>query len=137
LNATLYYFSALLAFVSGAFSLYFYWVYRGWISNQQWWVPRFCELDSGKCTSIVDSKYGRIIGASNALVGAIFMMGYTFALLGVPLDLVDKSIPLYMGFFFIIIGLYLIYGLFRLKVACPICLTVHVLNVLIIFLQIV
>ncbi|MEA1882675.1 MAG: vitamin K epoxide reductase family protein [Candidatus Marinimicrobia bacterium] len=137
MNANLYYFGALLALVCGAFSFYFYSVYRGWISYRQWWVPRFCEMDSDQCTSIVDSNYGRIIGIPNALVGSIFLLFYSYALLSVPLELVEKSTPLYMGWFTIIIGVYLVYGLIRLKVSCPICLTVHVLNGTIFLLQLI
>ena len=135
MNANIYYFSALLAFAGGAFSFYFYSVYCGWISYRQWWVPRFCEIDSGKCISIVDSKYGRMIGIPNAIIGSFFMLCYAFILFAVPLDLIDKSIPLYMGCFSILVGLYLVYGLFRLRVTCPNCITVHIINVIIFILQ--
>lgn len=62
------------------------------------------------------------------------MLCYSFASVGVPLDWVKPSLPMYFGLFTIIIGIYLIYGLFRLKVACPVCLTVHSIN-LIIFIR--
>jgi|TARA_Y100000310_G_scaffold244465_1_gene249238 uncharacterized membrane protein len=126
-----------LALAGGAFSFYFYGVYIGWITYRQWWVPRFCELDSDQCISIVDSNYGRIVGIPNALVGSFFLLCYAYALLGVPLELMEKSIPLYMGWFTVLVGVYLIYGLIRLKIACPVCITVHVLNGIIFLLQII
>ncbi|MBN4080995.1 vitamin K epoxide reductase family protein [Caldithrix abyssi] len=136
MNTNLYYFCALLALAGGAFSFYFYGVYRGWISYRQWWVPRFCELDSDKCTSIVDSKYGRIVGVSNALVGSLFLLGYALALAGVPMGLVERTVSFYMGWFTVSVGIYLVYGLFRLKVACPVCMIVHMLNGIIFLLQV-
>jgi len=137
LSQNLYYLCALLALAGGAFSFYFYGVYRGWISFRQWWVPHFCELEKGVCTSIVDSKYGRIIGIPNALVGGPFFLCYAFTLIGVPLGWVAWSIPLYIGAFTIMASVYLVYGLIRLKVVCPICIIVHILNGIIFLLQLI
>jgi len=51
--------------------------------------------------------------------------------------LIPEFIPFVMGAFTIIIGLYLVNGLFKLKTVCPICITVHVLNVVIFSLQLI
>ena len=133
----LYLFCALLALVGGAFSFYFYSVFRGWIRSKQIWIPQFCELKSSQCLSIVESKYGQIFGLPNALLGIFVLIGYAIILVGTSLDYINQNIPLYIGCLLVSIGIYLIYGLIRLKVTCRICLLVHFLNVIILMIQII
>lgn len=127
--------SALLALVGGAFSFYFYAVYKRWISPNQSWVPKLCRMDSTVCTTIVDTKYGRILGRTNAEIGGYFMVFYGLLLLCVPFQIVSPMIPFAMGILTMALGTYLFYGLIQLKTPCPICITVHVLNLIIFLLQ--
>ena len=53
------------------------------------------------------------------------------------LDYINQNIPFYIGCLLVSIGIYLIYGLIRLKVTCRICLLVHFLNVIILMIQII
>ena len=137
MNNQLYFFCALLAIVGGAFSFYFYSVYKGWINHRQFWVPSFCELNSKQCVSIVDTKYGRLLGIPNAFVGIFLFLIYAIILISTALNYIDPIIPRFVGGFTIVLGLYLIYGLFRLKVVCKICLLVHFLNAIIFFIQLI
>ena len=125
-----------MAFVGGAFSFYFNAVYKRKISPQQFWIPNICQLDESNCTSIVDTKYGRIFGASNAQLGFYFLFGYGLILIGVALEIVNPSIALYLSILTILLGIYLVFGLVELKASCPICISVHLLNLLIFFIQI-
>jgi uncharacterized membrane protein len=136
LTSNLYFISALLALVGGALSFYFYGVYRDFISYRHWWIPHFCEVDLTTCTSIVDSKYGRILGIPNALTGTVFMLCYAFTLAGVPMGWVTPVLPFYLGIFTMLVAVYLIYGLIRLQVTCPVCIIVHTLNGIIFLIQI-
>ena len=126
-----------MALVGGAFSFYFYSVFRGWIAPKQIWIPKFCELRSSQCLSIVESKYGQIFGLPNALSGIFVLIGYAIILIGTSLDYINQNIPLYIGWIIVAIGIYLIYGLIRLKVNCKICLFVHFLNAVILMIQII
>ena len=126
-----------MALVGGAFSFYFYSVFRGWIAPKQIWIPKFCELRSSQCLSIVESKYGQIFGLPNALSGIFVLIGYAIILIGTSLDYINQNIPLYIGCLIFAIGIYLIYGLIRLKVNCKICLFVHFLNAVILMMQII
>ena len=137
MNNQLYFFCALLAIVGGAFSFYFHGVYRGCINHRQFWIPSFCELNSNQCVSIVNTKYGRLLGIPNAFAGIFLFLTYAIILICTALDYVDPIIPRFVGGFTILLGLYLIYGLFRLKVACKICLLVHFLNAIIFFIQLI
>jgi uncharacterized membrane protein len=135
LDTIQYVIGALLALVGGAFSFYFDAVYKERISSKQFWVPNFCRMDSNDCTTIVDTKYGRVIGRPNAEIGGYFLLIYALLLIGVPLQIIPSMIPFFMGLLTILFGLYLIFGLMRLKTLCPICLTVHGLNLIIFILQ--
>ena len=75
-----------MALVGGAFSFYFYSVFRGWIAPKQIWIPKFCELRSSQCLSIVEGKYGQIFGLPNALSGIFVLIGYAIILIGTSLD---------------------------------------------------
>jgi uncharacterized membrane protein len=135
LDTIQYFISALLALASGAFSFYFHAVYKGRILPNQFWVPNFCELDSSTCTTIVDTKYGRIFGRPNAELGGYSLFIYALLLLGVPFQFVPPMIPFIIGILTILLGIYLIFGLIQLKMLCPICITVHGLNIIIFILQ--
>ena len=86
-----------MALVGGAFSFYFYSVFRGWIAPKQIWIPKFCELRSSQCLSIVESKYGQIFGLTNALLGIFVLIGYAIILIGTSLDYINQNIPLYIS----------------------------------------
>ena len=118
-------------------SFYFYGVYKNWIRPHQIWIPTFCELNSNQCVSIVDTKYGRLLGLPNALIGIFLFLSYAIILICVALKYIDPIIPLYIGGFTIIIGLYLVYGLYRLRVVCKVCLLVHLLNAIIFTMQVI
>ena len=126
-----------MALVGGAFSFYFYSVFRCWIPPKQIWIPKFCELKSSQCLSIVESKYGQIFGLTNALLGIFVLIGYAIVLIGTSLDYINQNISLYIGILLVAIGIYLIYGLIRLKVNCRICLLVHFLNAIILMIQLI
>ena len=125
-----------MAFIGGAFSFYFNAVYKGKISSNQFWIPNICQLDVNSCISIVDTKYGRLFGASNAQLGFYFLFVYSLTLIGVGLQIVNPIVTLCIGILTILLGIYLVFGLFKLKTACPICISVHSLNLLIFTIQI-
>ena len=137
MDSKYYFLCALLAFVGGAFSFYFNAVYRGKISSHQFWIPNLCQLDVNNCISIVDTKYGRIFGASNAQLGFYFLFIYALFLIGVAVNWVNPIIPLYLGILTIFLSVYLVFGLIKLKKSCPICISVHLLNLIIFIIQIV
>lgn len=132
----LYGLGALLALVGGALSFYFFSIYRGWVSTQHEIIPVYFRINSGTCINIIDSKYGRIAGVPNAFSGSIFLLVYAFSLMAIPLDILSWKISFMLGLLSIIFGIYLVYGLAKLKVLCPVCIAVHTLNLFIFLLQI-
>jgi len=132
----LYLLSALLTFVGGALSFYFYGVYSKIFSFDQILIPSFCKLTKEDCISIIDTKYGRIFGYSNALVGTVFLFFHTAALIATSFNIIHYHLPLFMSFVSLLIGAYLIYGLIKLNVKCNICISVHLINFIVFVLQI-
>ena len=77
-------------------------------------------MDSNQCTSIVETNYGKIFGVPNAQLGRYYLFAYSLSLAGVPFNLVDPLIPLCIGLSTIFLGIFLVYGLIRLKTPCSI-----------------
>lgn len=125
-----YFFGALLALAGGAFSFYFHGVYSGKLSAGQWWIPSFCRMDAKKCTSIVDTPFGTTFGKPNSFYGLWFYPLYFLILIFSAHGHVSPLIPLALASATVFAGIYLTYGLFRLKVVCPVCLSVHSINLL-------
>ena len=94
---TRYLIGALLALAGGAFSFYFYSVYKGKLADQQWWIPPFLRMTSDTCTSVIDSNYGRHFGIANAAVGTPFFLSYAMLLILAGMNMIPKVIPLYIG----------------------------------------
>ena len=135
MHATLYLIGALLALTGGALSFYFYGVYKGLLSRKQLWIPPFLHMTSANCTNVIETAYGEHFGFSNVAVGIPFMFGYGIVLWVTSNGNISTTIPFIMGIISILIGIYLINGLVRLKMHCRICYTVHTLNLIIFFLQ--
>ena len=97
--------------------------------------PGFCRLSNNDCTSIVDTKYGRIFGISNALAGTIFLFSQTIVLVCTYLNLISNHYAFFMSLVSVSLGAYLIYGLIKLKVKCNVCITVHAINMIVFSMQ--
>ena len=117
-------------------SIYFYGVYSKILSYDQKIIPKFFQLSNGECTSIIDSSYGRLAGAPNALVGSIYLVIPTVLLIVAGYKIINQIIPFFLSLASLIIGIYLIYGLIKLKIKCRICISVHVINFAVFLLQI-
>lgn len=124
--------SAVLALAGSVLSFYFLGVYRHWFSGHQRWVPRLCRMESGQCTRVIDTPYGRLLGSiPNVVWGTVGELGFAVLLLLTLLRGWTLWLPLVVSGGTLLLGIYLIYGLIRLRTACPVCLTVHSLNLLI------
>ena len=122
----------ILILAGGFVSYYFYGVYRGKIPRQVGWLPRIVQMGNCRCETIVETPYGRTLGQPNALwglwyyAGLLVLVGLTGMEVGVfSFILVDVT---FITFLF---SLYLMWGLYRLRVTCRPCLTVHLINLLI------
>lgn len=135
MSETNYFVGALLASVGGALSFYFYSVYKGRISGDQWWVPSFLRMNSDTCASVIDTRFGRHFGKPNAAIGPPFMFIYSILLILAGIDLISESVTFLMAAITLFVAVYLIYGLWRIRTHCRICYTIHFLNLVIFLLQ--
>lgn len=127
--------SAFLLFIAALLSFYFFGVYARLFAYDRFYVPSFCRLSSDECTSIVDTKYGRVFGVSNAFVGAIFLLVHSIVLIFNYFEIISSFYPFFMSVASTSIGVYLVYGLVKLKVKCNICITVHIINISVFIMQ--
>ena len=110
-------------------SLYFLMVYRRRISYKTWWMPSPIRISGPACTDIVDSRFGRIFKQPNAYWGLWYYGLLIIILLGVWFfSLPLNNILIVITGITLIFSLYLLYGLYSLKVACRPCLTTHTVN---------
>lgn len=127
---------AFLAFAGWAFSFYFLQVLRGNLDPDIWWMPSICRMSESSCTSITDTFYGKTFGQPNALWGS-----YYYPLVVLAVILIQRGfspiafliIPATIAF---LSSLYLLWGLYKLKTVCKVCLAVHVVNISSFFLVI-
>ena len=125
---------ALLAVAGWAFSFYFLRVLNGKISLSQWWIPAVVRMSEGGCQTLVETSYGRIFGKPNAFWGNLY---YPFMLIVICFSggqLIDKSLLLIPALFAMMLSLYLLWGLYRLRTSCSVCFATHTVNFLILIL---
>ena len=121
---------ALLLSVCGwLVSLYFLMVYQRRISHKTWWMPSPIRISGPACTDIVDSRFGRTLRQPNAYWGLWYYGLLILFLLGVQFFSFSlNNILIVITGITLIFSLYLLYGLYSLKVACRPCLTTHMIN---------
>ncbi len=119
-----------LSFGGWLVSLYFILVYRRRIPHKIWWIPPPIRISGPVCTDIVDSRFGRILKQPNAYWGLWYYGLLSIILAGAwffsfPLN----NIVIVITGITLIFSLYLLYGLYELKVVCRPCLTIHTINI--------
>lgn len=128
---------ALLALAGGAFSFYFLQVCRGKMVPNVWWIPRICQMSSTACQSITDTPYGRIMGRPNSFWGCLFYSLLFVSVVATEIVYTGSLLPLYLSVMSLVVTVYLIWGLIRLEVVCRLCITIHILNVVLFFILLV
>jgi len=110
-----------------------------WMKPDARWLPPVCRMGADSCAAIVFTPRARLFGAPNSLLGQIY---YLALLAGVATGRIGQS-PWHLVFLAaatltVLTGAYLTYSLlFVTRVRCPLCLTSHLLNLLILLLLLV
>ncbi|MFH1853271.1 MAG: vitamin K epoxide reductase family protein [Candidatus Neomarinimicrobiota bacterium] len=119
----------LLSISGGLVSLYFLKVYRRQISLRPWWIPRPVQMTGATCVRIVDSRYGRVFRQPNAYWGLWYYSGLSgLILIKQVTDFPDARVLAVITGAALVLSLYLLHGLYVLKVICRPCLTTHAIN---------
>jgi len=122
--------SAIVLATAGVYiAAYFTLVFYGHLDANTRLMPRVCRLEERTCQTVLGTKYARVFGVPNSLLGvlyyliviAVLLIGWAPHALAVGLILV--------AWFTVALGLYLIYALFFIiMIPCPLCLTGHAIN---------
>jgi uncharacterized membrane protein len=111
-------------------SIYFTLVYYGVIRAENSIMPPFCSMKTHTCQSVLNTRFARVFGVPNSLLGMIYyllILVLLFAnLLFVPVTL---NFLVVVAWFTVALGVFLTYSLFFIiKIPCPLCLAGHVIN---------
>jgi len=122
----------ILAVFGLGFSRYFRGVHTDRIISDIWWMPKIFRMANCRCDEIVETEFGLKFGRSNAEWGsvyyiALFILVIANLLWGIP----SLDVLLVLTLLACAYSIYLAWGLFVLKVACPPCLGTHLVNLLI------
>mgnify|MGYP001563519763 CR=1 FL=1 len=107
-------------------SLYFFYVKTNQRNKN---YKALCDIsDTISCSKAAKSNYSSLFGFSNAILGVIF---YPFIF---ALNFFNYSNYIfYLATISSLFSLYLIYISFRIKVACPVCITTYIINFLVLY----
>lgn len=113
-------------------SRYFRLVHRQRIPEQVWWMPSILQMTDCRCDEIVDTRFGRTLGKSNAFWGlwyyaALLILVLANGILQVP----GTGLLLIITLLAFAHSVYLAWGLYVLRVLCRPCLGAHLTNTII------
>jgi uncharacterized membrane protein len=118
-----------LSLVGLYLAAYFSLIYYHLVKADSGMLPRVCRLEERSCKTVLETKYARVFGPPNSLLGVFYyvivvvLVGGNFlaGLIGIGLVAV--------AWFTVVLGIFLIYSLFFIiKIPCPICITAHAIN---------
>jgi uncharacterized membrane protein len=124
----------LLCMVGFGISLYFTLVYYGRLEPDARFLPRFCSMKKGDCTTVLNFREARLLK-----VAPNFVFGLAYYLGGIGVACVRMAgthLPHWgvltftaVSWLTVILSLYLAWALIvRLKIPCTLCFTSHVVN---------
>lgn len=92
-----------------------------------------CDISNKiSCTKIFNSRYGKLVGVSNSLLGIIFYF------VVIVLFYIRFELIFYMTLLSVLGSLYLAYlQFFRIKSFCLVCSSVYILNILLLIFSVV
>jgi uncharacterized membrane protein len=136
------YIAIVLAAVGLYIAAYFTFVYYGVLESNTLLMPKVCRLEKGTCETVLSTRFARVFGVPNSLLGVVYYaavivilstgwMNRAGELSGTGLGLgFDLSIAVVVvAWFTVLLGTFLAYSLFFvIKIPCPLCLTAHGIN---------
>jgi uncharacterized membrane protein len=125
------YFAIALAAIGLYIAAYFTLVYYGLIEANTKLMPSVCRLEERTCQTVLGTKYARVFGLPNSLLGVVYYVtlivllagGWATGSIGVAMIVVAWLTNA--------LGVFLIYSLFVIiKIPCPLCLAGHTINLM-------
>lgn len=120
-----------LATVGLYIAAYFTLVYYGIVSASTKLMPNVCQLEERSCKTVLGTKYARVFGVPNSLLGVLYYLTVIILLLAGWTAGPIATVTIAVAWFTVALGLFLAYSLFFvIKIPCPLCLTGHTINLL-------
>lgn len=120
-----------LAMIGWLDSLYFALVAVRWMRPNPRWLPQFCRLEGAACSTVVDTRWGRLFGIPNGFLG----VAWYSALIWWSVQAIVKPQPpmceavLAASTFVLLLSILLAWALLvRLRVSCALCFAAHAVN---------
>jgi len=111
---------------------YFASIYHNLLPDVNRFVPRFCRMESGACSSLLSTSQARLFGVPNFDLGVLYYAGLLGSAVLPSLWKQLHSMLFFGSIVAIMTGFYLTYVLvLRLRVHCILCFTIHAVNFLI------
>ncbi len=122
----------LLQITGWIISFYFYQVHNKKIPDNIFWMPKILRMTDCRCDEIVDTKFGKTFGKSNAFWGLLYYVCFFIAIIaqwyiGKP-GIDYLFIVALLSFSY---SIYLAWGLYILRVICRPCLGIHTVNAIV------
>ncbi|HSB10552.1 MAG TPA: vitamin K epoxide reductase family protein [Blastocatellia bacterium] len=123
------YLPIVLAAIGWYIASYFTLVYYGLVAANTSLMPRVCRLEEQTCQTVLNTRYARVFGVPNSLLGLLY---YSIVIVilscgweGGPLG----AVLIAVAWFTVALGFVLVYSLlFVIRIPCPLCLAGHTIN---------
>lgn len=120
-----------LAAVGLYIAAYFTLVYYGVVAANTKLMPNVCQLEERTCQTVLGTKYARVFGVPNSLLGLLYYLGVIFVVLAGWTTGPIAIATIAVAWFTVALGFFLVYALFVvIRIPCPLCLTGHTINLL-------
>jgi uncharacterized membrane protein len=120
-----------LATVGLYIAAYFTLVYYGVVKASTKLMPNVCRLEERTCETVLGTKYARVFGVPNSLLGMLYYLAVIVLLLAGWTAGPIATATIAVAWFTVALGIFLAYSLFFIiKIPCPLCLTGHTINLL-------
>ena len=130
MNAARYSIIALAA-VGLYIAAYFTLVYYGVVAANTKLMPNVCQLEERTCQTVLGTKYARVFGVPNSLLGVFYYLAVIFVVLAGWTTGTIAIATIAVAWFTVALGFFLVYALFVvIRIPCPLCLTGHTINLL-------
>lgn len=123
------YSAVVLAAIGLYIAAYFTLVYYGLVGANTKLMPSVCQLEERSCMTVLGTRYARVFGVPNSLLGVFYYLTVIAVLLFGPTAALVSFALIAIAWFTVALGIVLAYALFFIiKIPCPLCLTAHAIN---------
>ena len=123
------YLAIILAAIGLYIAAYFTLVYYGRVAADTRLMPSVCRLEERTCQTVLNTRYARVFGVPNSLLGALYYPTVIVILSGGWGSAPVGAALIAVAWFTVALGFFLAYSLFFIiRIPCPLCLAGHGIN---------